>query len=222
MSNKKRILCPGWSTGDQSWGVTKPYLEFFSQYGQVEILTPRKEIVEGDLLILPGWLDVSPRDYKHVPGFYTGNTDVYKDYFMHQNLPQYIEMKMPIFGICLGFQQLCVTFGSQLTQHMYHPTSSPRNELTHLIRPVVGFDAEKGYLMPADKKKGFKVNSLHHQGVHQYELGEDLQPLYLDEQGWFVEIVKHKTLPIAGVQFHPEELDYIPQVDGLIKSLLNE
>ena len=50
----KKIIIPGWSTGDSSWGVTKPYLDFFSNYGQVDIITPRKGIVEADLLVIPG------------------------------------------------------------------------------------------------------------------------------------------------------------------------
>ena len=218
----KRILIPGWSLGDSSFGVTKPYLEYFSQFGQVEILTPRKEIVDCDLLVLPGGMDQSPKDYGEVPGFYTGNTDVYKDYFFHKNLPQYIDNKTPIFGICLGMQQICTYFGSKLTQNMYHETSGHRTELTHHVKPVVGYNKEEGYLFNPAKNAGFKVNSLHHQTVHQFHLADSLEALYIDEDGWYVEMVRHRTLPIYGIQWHEEEIQCNNVVKQTIKQLLNE
>ncbi len=218
----KKIIIPGWSTGDSSWGVTKPYLDFFSTFGQVDIITPRKGIVEADLLVLPGGMDLNPNKYGEVPGFYTGNIDVYKNYFYEQNLQQYVEAGIPIFGICLGFQSICSYFGSKLTQHMYHPYSSSRSELVHKVFPVVGKEPTDGYLTKRGKNdEHFKVNSLHHQAVSQFDLSNDLKPLYIDEDGYYVEVVKHKTLPIAGVQFHPEELGYQEETFELIYSLLN-
>jgi len=218
----KKILIPGWSTGDNSWGVTKPYLDYFSQFGQVEILTPRKGIENCDLLILPGGMDQSPKDYDQVPGFYTGNVDVYKDYFFRQNLPQYVENKIPIFGICLGMQQICTYFGSSLTQHMHHETSSYRTELTHFVKPVTGYSKDHGYLYDRSKNAGFKVNSLHHQAVSQWDLSKQLEPLFVDENGWFVEMVKHRVLPIYGIQWHEEEIQCNEPVYKVIKTLLNE
>lgn len=101
---KKRIAVVGWSTGENSFGVTKPYLEYFSQFGEVEILTPKKGITEGlDLVVLPGGMDVSSSKYGQVPGFMNSNPDVFKEYFYEQNLSQYIDAGIPIFGICLGF-----------------------------------------------------------------------------------------------------------------------
>ena len=78
---KKKILIPGWSLGENAWGVTKSYLEYLSQYGQVEILTPRKGIVEGDLLVLPGGADIAPRSYGQVPSFKLSGGDQYKQFF---------------------------------------------------------------------------------------------------------------------------------------------
>ena len=51
----KKIGIVGWSTGESSFGVTKPYLQYLSSFGQVEILTPSKYIREDlDLIVLPG------------------------------------------------------------------------------------------------------------------------------------------------------------------------
>lgn len=99
---KKLIGIPGWSTGEGSWGVAKSYLEYFSDFGKVVILSPDEENTNVDLVVLPGGMDMNPRSYGAVPGFKTGNTDVFKQFFFDVNLPQYVQSGTSIFGICLG------------------------------------------------------------------------------------------------------------------------
>ena len=113
----KKIGIVGWNTGENSFGVTKAYAEWISQYGVMQILSPQEGIVEDlDLLILPGGLDLAPQKSNMLPSFHTTNTDVMKQFFFDVNLDQYIQAGIPIFGICLGFQQLCVKFGGTLVQ----------------------------------------------------------------------------------------------------------
>ena len=206
----KRIGIVGWSMSDNTFGVTKPYLEYFSYFGQVEILTPRKEMVEGlDLLVLPGGKDANPLTYGEVPSFSTSDTDVFKEYFFKQNLPQYIQAKVPVFGICLGMQYLNIFFNGKLTQDLlYHPYySNPRTELVHKVYPITAYDEATKEMNYTDKGKAiFKVNSLHHQGIYVHQLGNGLIPTLCSESDELIEAFRHKELPIAGVQFHPEEI----------------
>lgn len=133
----KKIAIVGWNTGDNSFGITKPYAEYFSQFGKLIILTPSDEIVEGiDLLVLPGGLDLAPSSMFGVaPSYYTSNTDVMKQYFYETTLPQYIMAGIPIFGICLGFQQLSAYFGAKLQQHVpYYASGENRGKLVDILK----------------------------------------------------------------------------------------
>lgn len=206
---KKIIGIPGWSLGDYSFGVTKTYLQFASKFNsKPKILLPDDDIQDIDLLLLPGGLDINPRSFGQVPGFETSSTDVYKQYFYDEKLPKYVEKKTPIFGICLGFQQICSFFGGELTQDLpFHEQSSDRWKTAHKIFP---FEIREDEFRI---RKSLEVNSHHHQGLLLSGLkdGNELVPLFYskneeDDNNHIVEVVRHKNLPIYGVQYHPEEL----------------
>ena len=100
-----KIGIPGWKIGDNAFGVTTSYMTFVAQYGEPVILLPESEIRKDlDLLILPGGLDIDASRYGQIPGYLNTKTDLFKEYFDKEHLPEYIEMKTPIFGICRGHQ----------------------------------------------------------------------------------------------------------------------
>ena len=199
------IGIPGY-LNDKAYGVGKSYLAFAQEFGDPVILMPHEEPRKLDLLLLPGGLDLNPASYGEVPSFYTTDQDVFKQYFYDKRLPEYVNMGVPIFGICLGFQQIAAFFGSKLTQNLkWHETSASRWEKAHKVRPTAA-----GKILLADEPaKAFDVNSHHHQGVHESNLGADLLALATEdlsqEYERLVEAVIHRHLPIAGVQWHPEE-----------------
>jgi putative glutamine amidotransferase len=220
---KKPIIgIPGYHGKDAvNFGVGTNYLEFISKFGNPRIIMPWEDTVKVDLLFLPGGLDVNPSNYNQVPGFKTTSQDVFKQYFFDHKLEKYIQ-NTPIFGVCLGMQQLAVRFGSKLTQNLiFHEQSSARWESAHTVYdPSDLITKEDGVIYPEPKKhynNSFKVNSHHHQGVKYSELGKELKalkvaPLYnIDaynsnfELDVLVEAFQHSTLPIVGVQWHPEE-----------------
>lgn len=207
----KQIGIYGWSLGENSFGCTKTYLEFISQFGEPRILNPYQKFEKVDMLLLPGGLDVNPYSYGSRPGFYTSNTDVFKQFVYDACLPAYIEAKIPVFGICLGLQQLASHFDSVLTQNLlYHKTSKDRYQKAHEVE--ISPDAITLGIYAKAEKKNFEVNSHHHQAVLLKDLGVGLIPLAIadNEVGAtldddIVEAFVHSTLPVAACQWHPEE-----------------
>jgi len=223
MKRSKNIGIVGWSTGDNSFGVSKAYLTYFRQYGNVHIMTPQHpdDIWKLDLIVLPGGADVNPARYNEIPGFTTGMANPFLEWFDEKILPKYIEKGVPLFGICRGFQSLYVHFGVPLEQEIlgWHPYSSKgRNDEVHELFLPTQFGENSGKFIGKAQQK---VNSLHHQAVLWNDASKKcaFKPTLIAEDKWVVEAAEHESLPIAAVQWHPEEIydDYSNQT---IKKLL--
>jgi putative glutamine amidotransferase len=203
----KTIGIVGYRIGE-AFGVANTYLEFAQRFGKPRILMPQDGIEDIDALLLPGGQDVNPLSYREPPAFATSSTDVFKQYFFDEKLPAYVG-KIPIFGICLGFQQLNVHFGGKLCQHLkWHENNPARWTGAH----DVNFTKDVYNVLKQDFGKKHQVNSHHHQAVLESTLSEAFIPLATivnkdDEYSGdlIVEAFIHSSLPIAGVQWHPEE-----------------
>lgn len=106
---------------------------------------------------------------------------------------------IPLIGICMGFELICEAFGAEFNK---------LNSKDLSIREI------------KYKDKFFLVKEAHLYSVTN--VNEELKVLATSENG--IEIVKHNTRPIIGVQFHPEsmtqELDGDELFDSLIKDLI--
>lgn len=191
--SKKIIGIPAFKVTETSFGCGLNHLEYMSQYGNIRLLMPTDDYVEGiDLLYLPGGMDLNPSSYGEVPAYKCSHTDVFKQHFYDHKLKEYIESGVPIFGVCLGFQMLAVYFRSKLTQNLIgHPQSKDRWEKGHKVT-ICG------------TKRTFDVNSHHHQGILLDNLSDKLLPIAVAEDN-VVEAFKHESLSISAVQFHCEE-----------------
>ena len=202
----KKIGIVGTSSGDM-FGVNNKYMTFARNFGGVVILTPDMDFQDDiDLLIMQGGADLDPQSYNQVPEYGLTRSNPYFEYFDKNILPKYIKNGTPIFGICRGLQALNVAFGGTLKQNIQrHPNSNHREELVHDIKIKGGFSVYKK----------LKVNSLHHQSIDV--LGKDIESIA--EHNGVIEAIKHKKMPIAGVQWHPEEIWDEFSVD-LVKSII--
>ena len=230
LKNKKAIIgIPGWKISDNSFGVTLPYLEFFNMYGIVKILTLSEEIDKSlDLLVIPGGADVDPRRYGAIPSFKTTKPDLIKEYFDTNILPKYIDNGTPVFGICRGLQSIAVLFGAQLVQHIKnHETNDiDRSSSVHsLILINHNFNNEFKKECTSGKEISLKVNSLHHQCVSSVGIPTCLDIIGVSKgksTSSSIEAIRHSELPIAAVQYHPEEMGFELVSDYLIRILISK
>lgn len=178
------------------FGVHIDYLNFVEKYGTPVIIPPvsRKDFfktyrIEG--LVLPGGMDVDWRRYASV-GFWSDSYDPILEHFDREILPGIFHAGFPVFGICRGLQTLNVHFGGNLWQHLWkHPTNKAKNTFAHEV-----FDVDTG--------EGRWVNSFHHQCI--WKLGQGIVPL-ARTRDCVIEAIRHETLPIYAVQYHPERME---------------
>lgn len=210
----KKIGIVAWPTGPNSFGVTIPYIEFFSKFGIVDLIMPNETKVRNlDLLVLPGGPDVDTSRYlgEEPLSFAIGKTCPFRERFDRVLLPKYLDKTTPIFGICRGHQSLAVTFGAQLEQHMHHETNKESNRTEQVHKVIV--DHSVADLIPELSSVDFKVNSIHHQTVLDDGLPSCIKVLAryspeIREYGGEIEAITYfPEYPAHTVQWHPEEIE---------------
>jgi len=102
----------------------------------------------------------------------------------------YFKDKLPIFGVCLGFQSIVQYFGGKIG-HAPEPIHGKPSRVTH---------NQKGLF--AGVENPLQAGRYH--SLCAVELPDCLEQTALFEQ--IVMGVRHKELPIFGVQFHPESI----------------
>ena len=103
------------------------------------------------------------------------------------------EKKIPLFGVCLGHQAIGVAFGA---------TVSRAPELLHGKTSLV-YHKSQGVL--AGLPTPFTATRYHSLCVEPATVGEDIEITSQTDSG-IVMSMRHRTLPIEGVQFHPESV----------------
>ena len=103
------------------------------------------------------------------------------------------EKKIPLFGVCLGHQAIGVAFGA---------TVSRAPELLHGKTSLVHHKSQ-GVL--AGLPTPFTATRYHSLCVESATVGKDLEITSQTDSG-IVMSMRHRTLQIEGVQFHPESV----------------
>jgi anthranilate synthase/aminodeoxychorismate synthase-like glutamine amidotransferase len=115
--------------------------------------------------------------------------------------------RVPVLGVCLGHQALAAVFGSSVgaAQSLMHGKASP---VYHDRRTIF-----EGLSNP------FPAGRYHSLAVAEEGLGSDLMISAYTSEGEIMG-VRHRHLPLEGVQFHPESL-LTPAGDRLLHNFLD-
>ena len=116
-----------------------------------------------------------------------------EDFAIASTIDAALARKLPIFGVCLGVQAIGEYFGGRLGQ---------------LQQPAHGRPSRvqvKGGRLMQNLPNEIVIGRYHSLYVERDSMPDVLQVTASTEDGVAMAI-EHKTLPVAGVQFHPESL----------------
>ena len=180
---------------------TANYERFVSRMPATPLTTLSLGELSGcDALILPGGGDITPAFFGE-NNTASKNIDTELDILQFQAFDYALRHSMPILGICKGMQIINVALGGTITQDLptaeYHRYQNA--DKYHIAEALPGSCLHTLY------GARVMVNSAHHQGIGR--LGENLRVIQWCPLDGCVEGFVHKTLPILGLQWHPERLN---------------
>lgn len=150
-------------------------------------------------LILPGGADIDPALFGEEN---TGSRKIERERDLRQLeiLDQFVREGKPVLGVCKGHQLLNVYFGGKLCQHIpeYAVHQWQGSDQSHGSRCLPDCILARLYGAEA-----FPVNSAHHQAV--VLPAEGFRAIQWAPDG-VLEAMEHQTLPIWGLQWHPERM----------------
>ena len=163
-----------------------------------------------DGLLLSGGCDIHPKHFGEEIHPACGEIDEIRDTSELLLVKRAIARDMPVFGICRGFQVICVALGATLFQDIEsqlgiprekHRQAEPFDDPVHTVRFKEGGLFERitqTQLMPA--------NSMHHQAVK--DAGDRIRIEGITMDGIVEAISMVGNEKVFGVEFHPEYLDH--------------
>jgi len=144
------------------------------------------------------WMDISPR----------------RDQTEQKLLEIAMERKLPVFGICRGMQFINVFFGGKLVKNIKEEITLDhvpgKDHITRIINEKIISDLGK---------KEIAVNSYHNQAVTTSNLSPYLNAFAVAEHG-IVEGLYHPSLPIMGIQWHPERKSPDDKINRILMEAL--
>ena len=184
------------------------YLKALPAAGILPVVSHRIDESDGCAgLLLPGGYDSDPELYGQ-ENTASRNIDRDRDLKELELVRRFCGAEKPILGICRGHQLLNFAFGGDLIQDIperaRHVEAGDEDQL-HEIQI-----APESFLAPLYGARAV-VTSAHHQAVGR--MGTGLRAAAHTADG-VIEALEHASLPVLGVQFHPERQAFGRQRDG--------
>ena len=189
--------------------ILSTYADAFARAGNTPLVLPAETnrdvvarmLASVDVLLLCGGEDVDPSRYKTKPSPRLGEVNLRRDAWEWLLLDEAVKRRLPVIGICRGCQLINVYFGGTLWQDL--PSERPgkvKHRGTHLHGVRLEASSRLARSLGATE---MQVNTSHHQAVR--DLAPGFRAVAFAPDG-VVEAIESATMPVAGVQFHPEKL----------------
>lgn len=165
-----------------------------------------------DGLLLPGGGDIDPRLFGQLPAG-TRTFDPQLDRSQLAILKAFVMERKPVLGICKGMQLINIYFGGDMVQHLPCAQSHEYLQEGDQGDQLHETTALKGSYLEALYGESFVVNSAHHQAVAAP--GRGICYVQSARDG-VIEGLAHESLPVYGVQWHPERLCFEHRREGAV------
>lgn len=173
-----------------------------------DLYNPNTNLESYDGLLLPGGYDIDPSLYGEAPDETVTKFDKEFDQLQLNILDYFVQNKKPVIGICKGLQIINVYFGGTLIQDIksnIKHRNADFNDSYHLVN-------NSDYMEELYGKESL-INSMHHQAIKK--IGNGLIAVsHSDDQ--IIEAVRHQSLPIYAVQWHPERTVFDFKKENLV------
>lgn len=180
--------------------VNTRYLEPLNKRGlntlMLTLSNPNLEVILNlcDGFIITGGTDADPMVYGEENLGLSKGIDFRLDEADKLIINHAVKHKKPLLGICRGLQSLNIFLGGSLYQDL-----GDLNETHNSVKKDHFVEVNKNDFINLEGT--INVNSYHHQAIKK--LSNDLEVIGRHQDNT-IEMVKHKTLPIFAVQWHPE------------------
>lgn len=155
-----------------------------------------------DALLLCGGSDVHPNRYgEEING--SRNIDIARDAIELELFERFMAQGKPIFGICRGYQVINIALGGALHQDI--PEAEKHISIDGVMQMHRVVSDGKSFLSDIYGDE-YPVNTSHHQAVST--LGRSLRSIAYSRDDGYCEAIIHESLPIFGVQWHPERMSF--------------
>jgi carbamoyl-phosphate synthase small subunit len=180
------------------YGIKRNILRLFEERGCRVTVVPATATAEAVLALRPDGVFLS-----------NGPGDPEAVVYAPAIIKSLAERRIPIFGICLGHQLLGLTFGGRTTKLPYGHRGG-----NHPVK-----DLASGKVLITSQNHGFAVEG----GVDGIPGAPDLEVTHVNLNDGTIEGLRHKSLPIFAVQYHPEAApgphDARPLFDDFMKAV---
>ncbi|MDO4378881.1 MAG: gamma-glutamyl-gamma-aminobutyrate hydrolase family protein [Erysipelotrichia bacterium] len=187
----------------------KNYCAVLDYYNYIwELYHPEINPKDFDCLLLPGGYDVDPSLYGQIPDKSVTVFNKSFDLMQLSLLDHFVKMKKPVIGICKGLQIINTYFKGTLIQDIKTNIAHNNPDFSDRYHSVINND----YMLDLYGKTA-TVNSQHHQSIDK--IGNGLIAVSHSDDN-IIEAIRHNTLPIYAVQWHPERTVLNFQREGVV------